>query len=372
MELSTFSEIVNKKLLCKFNENPESTKFIKINSTVEANSNLYLHNVIGEKILDLNLINMLENFNEFILEKIRKRNISTEDFSKSIGISRSGLYKLLDNPSSIKLSVFMELCSQLNIEINEALGIDNHTIHSNDIVDRTQLRYLSGVLNIHNYEESDLALFLKVSMKDLFSFVNSTTFGIMQLRSVCSFFKVPIDIFYKEQYKVDYKNIKAVDYINHNALIERSQRQVKFWSETLQIKLCLIDTINTIFPNKNNLTILDSEDIELIENFADISNFPIVFLTNYPNHINQIQHNIETVADNVYSNILVKNKLSLHDIIWVEISYFSERSLNVSLLKSESPNKFNNPKKYTIRGASDRNIKIDIEKIKAFLYSKRI
>ncbi len=321
---------------------------------------------------------MLENFNEFILEKIRKRNISTEDLSKSIGISRSGLYKLLDNPSSIKLSVFMELCSQLNIEINEALGIDNHTIHSNDIVDRTQLRYLSGVLNIHNYEESDLALFLKVSMKDLFSFVNSTSFGIMQLRSVCSFFKIPTDIFYKEQYKIDYKNIKAGDYINHNALIGRSQRLVNFWNEALQIKIYLIDTINSIFPKKHNLTILDSEYIELIENFADISNFPVhivcknvnlpvVFLSNYPNHSKPIQVNIEDVANRVYQKYLLDYKLSVHDFIWVELSYFSEGILNVSFVKSESSKKFSSPKWYTIRGVDDRNINIDSAKLKSFL-----
>ncbi|MBK3518719.1 helix-turn-helix domain-containing protein [Carboxylicivirga marina] len=321
---------------------------------------------------------MLDNFSEKFLLKAKEKGLSTSKIAREIGVSRGGLYNMLEAPNSIKIGLLLKMCELINWEIFEALQIDDYSQNSTDIIDFNYLYDLPEVILSHNYSVKDLELFIGISKELFLDKIKTESIDRKELLSICGFFNIPLDLFYKEQYKRELAGITPLQYNKHKNIINLAKIRVEYENAIIKTKLDVINLINEIFNEKSSVSLNSINFYETYRRGDDYSNFaisiigdnsaiPIVFLSNTPDHSLFIQPVIEDISESINKKFLQVGNTNIHDIIWCELSYFSKDKINIALVKSESNTEFRNPQWLTIKNIYDKNIKANHAQVKEFL-----
>ncbi|MCW3788908.1 helix-turn-helix domain-containing protein [Plebeiibacterium sediminum] len=323
----------------------------------------------------------LKYISDTILKKAKQKGISVNELAEIINVSRGGLYKSLENIGNMKFANVVRLCEVLEISLEETNKNNQNADSIDYFIDYNKINLLQRLLDSHKVSIQDICLFLNVSEEEFVKKLKSSDFEAKEIVGLCSFYKAPYELLFKEHYKTKYKGISIEDYINFRSMIMNSQNLINYNNEVTSSMIAVVKVINSIFSELSNINCSNIEYVELINSNPGISNFPvniifensnipIVFVSNYPNHYTSIQLNIEEVANKTYNNFLKDKNIAIGEVIWVELSYFSEEKLNISIVKPTLRDKFSNPVWYTLRGVSDNEIKIDVQKIKDFLEIK--
>jgi transcriptional regulator with XRE-family HTH domain len=321
---------------------------------------------------------MLYYFGTLLTQKLKENISSLTKLIKILNISRSGFYSMLDNPTNIKVGLFLQICEEAKIDLSEVINLGNYTLSSDAPINKEELENLIPVLNAHDLTQNDLALFLNINETQLNKKLINKNFDHKELMAICSFFKIPIELFYKNQYKTSLSGISSATYARHSQVINLTQNRIAYENRICQIKLEVIDLINDCFRNISSLKLDSKNYCELYCRNNDYNNFnisiigdncsvPIIFLSNNPEHPIPIQAVIEEISFAVYAKFLKSNGIKINEVIWCELTYNSKEQINICLVKSESNTKFTNTQWLTIKGLNDKNIKIEPKEVKDFL-----
>ncbi len=320
----------------------------------------------------------LKHFSKTVLNKLSEKNISLNEFARRMNISRPGLQKMLDNINSIKLDSFLKICQLLKIEPLEYLGNEESVWTADHIIDRNQIKQLDKVLEAKGINLNEAATLLGYDQIKFKNSINNCELEPADIFKTCAIYNFPFQLFYKEQYKTEFKGIKPTGYLKHQRRIENSNKYLQYLSYLDKVKTEIIDLVNSAFKKDHNIINQDFDYQELIYSnneyssflvsiFAENCNKPAVLISNNPNHILSTQPNIEILTQNIYDKFFTSRGIEIGDIIWIELTYSSKDSININLVKSESNTEFTNPQWLTIKGYYDRNIKIEPKKVKEFL-----
>ncbi len=321
-------------------------------------------------------------FSEIVRKKIKDQNISLNELASIVGMTRPGIQKLLNNIESIKLITFLNICNQLKINAEDYISNNNFpTASSYDLIESNQLVYLIEVFTKNNISIEDICNFLSITNSELEEKVANKKINHKELISLCSFYQIPFELFFKEKYKSSYKNIKPLDFIKYRSIVEKGNNLEIYQNVLSSIKLILVDYFNTHISvcdakTKVNINNIDYFEYSIKGNepayfpvtiISEETDIPLVFISNHPNYNTPTQHVIEELTQNIFGKFFHKNTMCVNDIIWIEVSYFTKDVINVALVKFNSDNEFKNPEWYSIRGVNDKEIKIDKARLLEFL-----
>nr|WP_324292775.1 helix-turn-helix domain-containing protein [uncultured Carboxylicivirga sp.] len=309
-----------------------------------------------------------------ILDKLKVRRMTQLDLATKIDISRSGLRKMIENPSSFKLETLNKIFEELEISIEE---IDNSTKDKSNIIsfNSTQLKQFEQYLTQQNKDL--LQVYLNYTDSNISGF-ELASFSFNEIKDLCKYFNIPLELLFDEKNKVHYKGILFSDFIKHKNLISSQQQRINYEIAINEIKIKILQFVNKEFKSTNNQLGNDFDYQELLEKNGEFSNFPIsiivencntpiVLISNSPNHYLPVQHFIEDIASRVFNKFFIKRNIKISDIFWVESSYFSNESINVSIVKFNSDSEFIDPSWCVIRNINDSQLIIDTKQVKEFL-----
>ncbi|WP_289055511.1 helix-turn-helix domain-containing protein [Carboxylicivirga marina] len=318
-----------------------------------------------------------KDISELVLSKLKSQKISQQELATKIEVSRSGLRKMLENPGSFKLETLNKIFQELTIDWNEIT--DNFNVNSEmSKLNLSQTKLLGEYLLKHNRDS--LQLFFNVGDEKL----NDIELDLLPYEdwlSLCTYFNIPFELIKKEKFKRYYKGISISNYFNNKELILQQQLKIGFEITITETKLKIIDFINQSVQ-KVNFSLSNNKNYqETIEWNGESSNFsisiitencncPIVFISNSPSSFLPVQHFIEELCSRVYDKHFSNNPSYKERIIWVETSYFSSSSLNVSFVKFNDNSSFANPVWSVIRSANDSQLIINPKEVKEFLNMK--
>ncbi|WP_282036300.1 hypothetical protein [Saccharicrinis aurantiacus] len=301
--------------------------------------------------------------------------------AETAGMSRTGLYNALDNPEVMKFGSVVKLCSFLNIDLTDFTSSSIKADSFSSFIDYSEVLLIVDYFKSYQLSIRDICLFLNVTEEELSRLINYQSISTQQIIGLCSFYKLPYEVFFKNQFRSKFKDIKLQEFIDFREIVLKSQSIKDYNTEILPAKIQILKILNRINDQAYKLDSSLTEYMELFNEFGSVINFPVhiindsvnsplVFISNYPNHNVPLQTKIEDVTKKVYTNMLGDDQSMLDKIVWVEITYFSENSLNVSFVKFNNQEEFINPKWLTVRGANDNKITVDEIELKSFINLK--
>ena len=127
-----------------------------------------------------------------LIAKINSNNMSVSKFAKIIGITPTGLKKIIDGKSKIKYETILKISESLNISVSDLLGInfDKLNLEYNSLKEN-----IKKIMTAHTMSPSFLAKKIGMSTSGLNSYLKDNNKDITSkyIISIANFFNITID-----------------------------------------------------------------------------------------------------------------------------------------------------------------------------------
>jgi len=311
----------------------------------------------------------MNEFSEFIENKLALKGISKTNFAKVIKVSRLALYRLLESPEKAKFSTITKIIRALDVRFQEA---ENILLFRSEEASYN-VRLAKENLNI---EDSRLADIIGMPLNDINSILEDGNITFKQVNFFSNSTGIPFELFLSDK---DEFEDKLSTYLIHKSRIDNSRLLSEYFQAITQVQIDIYNIISQL-PDFN-LDYDSSEDIEYFEEMsvetgvpiANVhisilglkNNKPIVIASNLPKDRLYVEHFVESIFNKVKSKFLAN--LETHEIIWVCNTFTSKNVENRTSSLVKFSNDFSKADFFQLYNYLDRNAKPKPQEILSFL-----
>jgi len=280
---------------------------------------------------------------EIIENRAKELDLRKEDLASIIDLSRQALYAAFYSNESFRVKDLIKLADVLKLDLSELFAHELET--KSKKIDYHALSSLPKILEYKGISDLDVIPILNPG--NLTSNLDLENIYYYNLYWFCKNYKIPFDLFIKDELRKEFKRVEVADYIKYQNLISKNNIESNYIENFHYHKIHLIKLINQIFKPNRKKADLKNQDIYIpfehdpgtllnlyrVSFITEECNTPLIILTATPDSKIFMSGIANKLAEQVYDNYLKKYKIKLKEIVWGTFQYYYKGGYDIGLAK---------------------------------------